>query len=716
MADKNYGFKDLRTAAELALAPYLPKGRSVSSSASIRPQGGRFGKALGTIASAATMSSATFSQLKASIQAKQQLTVLAGSLQTAVTDFDRVTNALLSGTTTNRDVSVFGLASENLVQSERGFFTAQDLAQSSVLRAGSSLTTSATARAQLADRKKQLSKIYTRVSTQLGNFSLTGAIISENYNRSTNPLPDQIDLPSIPRLAQGDAAAAADSILKDKRRFVIRGVPAALAQPTFWMRFAGTKTDPLRAFKLMPGFNRKLNMTFKDEKSNQSGWSEPAPPYAAQFPYNKVQQTESGHVWELDDTPGAERVHIFHRAGSFIEFHPDGKVVMKSMNHGYLISMADQYVKVKGACNISVDGDASIYARGALNLQSDNDINVNTTKDFNVFAKNVNLRARKDARLDGMTVDLRYAKLPGKPVLTPSGIAVRLIPSAIKRDFPDIAETIEKANKDYNASLTKIQSGIIRKMGTDLAAKAAIGGAFGVATTVGTTAPMASTILAGTRDMLRLTSLLQRGPYASEEAVPSFTYPTLSATQEPKENPLGNPLVYQAETNAAVAYRGLMFDTPEELQDAEMYQAHLDTRKALKDIPTTVGPELAGSRRLYTTGLADTVGVRVPNLLNREDYRGQYQFTPQTVLANTTFTVRDLVDSLAYPDVANYIPSPDELAELQQLYQQLGISSDRFNFGSIGTVSANTSSAATNQTRETDQFGNAGSPIVTPVE
>lgn len=55
----------------------------------------------------------------------------------------------------------------------------------------------------------------------------------------------------------------------------------------------------------------------------------PGDPYAAEYPHNKVVQTTSGHVIEVDDTPNAERVHIRHKSGSFIEFHPDGSIVIK---------------------------------------------------------------------------------------------------------------------------------------------------------------------------------------------------------------------------------------------------------------------------------------------------------------------------------------------------------------------------------------------------
>jgi len=172
-------------------------------------------------------------------------------------------------------------------------------------------------------------------------------------------------------------------------------------------------------------------------------WSEPASPYAAQYPHNHARQTASGHVEEWDDTPGAERVHIFHRSGSFVEMHPDGKVVYKSMSHGYQISMGDHNVKVKGDCNFSVDGNATIHSKGEVHIQGDEGVNVQTKKDFNVYAENINLRAKDTSRLDGRMIDLRYAKLPGVPVLTMAGPAVGLIMSEFKRDYPLMGAQVE---------------------------------------------------------------------------------------------------------------------------------------------------------------------------------------------------------------------------------------------------------------------------------
>ena len=40
-------------------------------------------------------------------------------------------------------------------------------------------------------------------------------------------------------------------------------------------------------------------------------------------------------VQEFDDTPGAERIHTYHRAGTFEEIHPDGSKVIKVVRDEY---------------------------------------------------------------------------------------------------------------------------------------------------------------------------------------------------------------------------------------------------------------------------------------------------------------------------------------------------------------------------------------------
>jgi hypothetical protein len=94
--------------------------------------------------------------------------------------------------------------------------------------------------------------------------------------------------------------------------------------------------------------------------------------YAAKYPYNKTITTEGGHVLELDDTPKAERIHIYHKSGSYVEIFPDGTIITKSMNDSTSVTMNDHAISVvKGDLQIVAnEGNIEIKSNGDLNLVS----------------------------------------------------------------------------------------------------------------------------------------------------------------------------------------------------------------------------------------------------------------------------------------------------------------------------------------------------------
>ena len=51
----------------------------------------------------------------------------------------------------------------------------------------------------------------------------------------------------------------------------------------------------------------------------------------AKYPTNHVFETESGHYVEFDDTEGNERIHLYHKMGTFIEIESAGNVVIKTV-------------------------------------------------------------------------------------------------------------------------------------------------------------------------------------------------------------------------------------------------------------------------------------------------------------------------------------------------------------------------------------------------
>ena len=101
-------------------------------------------------------------------------------------------------------------------------------------------------------------------------------------------------------------------------------------------------------------------------------------PGPSQYPLNQVQETASGHIIEIDDTPGNERILIRHNTGAGIELSNQGDVSVVSRNNRVDIVGADH--------NVIVEGEGNLVYRGNLNLQ--------VTGDFNIECLNFNVNAR----------------------------------------------------------------------------------------------------------------------------------------------------------------------------------------------------------------------------------------------------------------------------------------------------------------------------------
>lgn len=99
--------------------------------------------------------------------------------------------------------------------------------------------------------------------------------------------------------------------------------------------------------------------------------NEPADPYGAEYPYNKVKETESGHVKEYDDTPDKERIRELHKSGTFYQVHPDGTVSTHVVKDNYKVVVNDDSLHVKGNVNIIVDGDYSLRVHGRMDITAD---------------------------------------------------------------------------------------------------------------------------------------------------------------------------------------------------------------------------------------------------------------------------------------------------------------------------------------------------------
>jgi len=94
--------------------------------------------------------------------------------------------------------------------------------------------------------------------------------------------------------------------------------------------------------------------------------TEPSSQSHSQYPYNKVDQSQSGHIKEVDDTPGAERLMEMHKSGTFYEILPDGTKIAKIFGDDFYIVLVDHTLVVGGNLNITVQGDANFLVKGNM--------------------------------------------------------------------------------------------------------------------------------------------------------------------------------------------------------------------------------------------------------------------------------------------------------------------------------------------------------------
>lgn len=159
-------------------------------------------------------------------------------------------------------------------------------------------------------------------------------------------------------------------------------------------------------------------------QSTSFPFQEPVTPYAALYPYNQVQESESGHVIEVDDTPGAERLHWYHRSGTFTEIHPDGKEVNKVVNEQYNFILSDYFLGVKKSINVDATdavriksgADTNLEVGGNLNEEVAANLHLATGESVYIYAKGgvVYIKGAKSINIESTGGDVDIVANQGK--------------------------------------------------------------------------------------------------------------------------------------------------------------------------------------------------------------------------------------------------------------------------------------------------------------
>ena len=180
---------------------------------------------------------------------------------------------------------------------------------------------------------------------------------------------------SVTRLARGRKHAEGHTVMISKRKGkdLLGEVDTA----------KGPKMGATIADRVMARFQRR------------GSWQEPHPRTGAKedkfwkggnnystYPFCHVWYTESGHALEVDDTPGAERLHWYHRSGTFQEIQDTGDRIDKIIGDNYEIDLKNKHVYVKGDYTVTVDGDSRELVHGDKYVEVDGKYLVTVRKDY----------------------------------------------------------------------------------------------------------------------------------------------------------------------------------------------------------------------------------------------------------------------------------------------------------------------------------------------
>ena len=124
--------------------------------------------------------------------------------------------------------------------------------------------------------------------------------------------------------------------------------------------------------------------------SDGTTWDQPAIPYNAVYPYNHVYESESGHLYEFDDTTNNERIHLRHKSGTGIEIFPNGDQTTIT-NNSYNITNGTTNHYITGDSNTTINGHHKLFINKDGNTNHHYDIQVGPGANVNIHVDNGDL-------------------------------------------------------------------------------------------------------------------------------------------------------------------------------------------------------------------------------------------------------------------------------------------------------------------------------------
>jgi len=141
-------------------------------------------------------------------------------------------------------------------------------------------------------------------------------------------------------------------------------------------------------------------------------WEQPDLQYEAQYPFNHVYESESGHVEEYDDTPGKERTHRYHLSGTYVETYPDGMRTQQTVNDDHETIDGDKHIIATGDVTITAWGNVKILGLENVDIQALAVVNIVAGEAINLAAPYINeVSALQTITTGELIIDTLYTRI-----------------------------------------------------------------------------------------------------------------------------------------------------------------------------------------------------------------------------------------------------------------------------------------------------------------
>lgn len=102
-------------------------------------------------------------------------------------------------------------------------------------------------------------------------------------------------------------------------------------------------------------------------------------------------KTASGHIIELNDSGGGEKIEIQHKSGSKVVLQPDGSILIESVNNMVHNVTGDYTMQIGGKLDIKTGANTTIDSGGGLGITAAQGTDMTSSGSFKLTASRIDL-------------------------------------------------------------------------------------------------------------------------------------------------------------------------------------------------------------------------------------------------------------------------------------------------------------------------------------